>query len=70
MRQFEDLKYAFSFLGKFGPRSQNCCFNLRFGDQTNLSMQKSVVMFTFSALDQKYSFWAKLVQKIKIVIIN
>ena len=30
-------------------------------------MQNSMVMFTFSVLDQEYAFWANLVQKIKIV---
>ena len=30
-------------------------------------MQNSMVKFTFSVLDAFYSFWADLVQKIKIV---
>ena len=34
---------------------------------SNLNMQNSVVMFTFSNFDRKYHFWVKLVQKIKIV---
>ena len=30
-------------------------------------MRCSMVVFTFSALDQKYSFWANLYQKMKVV---
>ena len=33
---------------------------------SNLNMQNSVVMFTFSDFDCKYPFWVNLVQKIKI----
>ena len=29
-----------------------------------------MVMFTFSVLDRKYTFWADLVQKIKIAILS
>ena len=58
------------FLGKFGPKNQNCHFKLKFGSQTNSNMQDSVVLFTFSVLDWKHPFWANLVQKIKIVILT
>ena len=34
---------------------------------SNLNMQNSVVMFTFSNFDSKYHFWVILVQKIKNV---
>ena len=34
---------------------------------SDLNMQNSAVMFTFSNFDRKYHFWATLVQKIKIV---
>ena len=30
-------------------------------------MQNSIAVFKFSVLDEKYSFWANLVQKIKVV---
>ena len=30
-------------------------------------MQNSIVMFTFSAFDRKYPFWANLDQKVKII---
>ena len=44
------------FLGKFGPKNQNCHFKLKFGIQTNSNMQDSVVLFTFSVLDRKHPF--------------
>ena len=55
------------FLGKFGPKTQNCLFKVEFGSKTNSSMQNSVMTFIFRALDQKYIFWVNLVQKVKIV---
>ena len=45
------------FLGKFGPKNQNCQFKLKFGTQTSSNMQNLMVMFTLSVFDQKYSFW-------------
>ena len=55
------------FLGKFGPKNQNCHFKLKFGTCTNSNMQNSMVMFICSVFDQKYSFLANLVQKVKII---
>ena len=55
------------FLGKFGPKNQNCHFMLKFGTYTNLNMQNSMVMFTFSVFDREYLFWANLVQKVTII---
>ena len=55
------------FVGKFGPKIQNCKFKLKPGTQTNSNKQNSKVVSTFPVLDQKYPFWANLVQKIKIV---
>ena len=46
-------------LGKFGPKYQNCQFELKFGTYTNLNMQKSMMVFTFSVLDQKNLFFGK-----------
>ena len=37
---------------------------------TNLNMQNSMVMFSFFVIDQKYPFWANLVQKVKIVSLS
>ena len=55
------------FMGKFGSKNQNRQFKLEFGTQTNSNMHNSMVMITVSVLDRKHSFWANLVQKIKIV---
>ena len=51
------------FLGKFGPKTQNCQFKLKFGTQNNSKMQNSMVMFTFPLIDWKYLFSVNLVQK-------
>ena len=58
------------FLGKFGPKNQNCHFKLKFGTYTNSNMQNSMVMFIFLVFAWKYPFWANLVQKIKIVTLS
>ena len=58
------------FLGKFGPKNQNCHFKLKFGTNTNSNIQNSMLMFIFLVFDWKYRFWANLVQKIKIVILS
>ena len=55
------------FLGKFGPKNENCQFKLKFGTKTNLNKQNSMMMFTFSVFDQPYLSWANSVQKFKIV---
>ena len=47
---------------KFGPKNQNCQFQLKFDTYTNLNMQNSAVLFTFSVFDSKYLFdqiWSK-----------
>ena len=58
------------FLGKFGPKNQNCHFKLKFGTYTNSNMQNSMVMFILSVFDWKYPFWANLVQKVKIISLS
>ena len=35
------------FLGKFRPKNQNCLLKVKFGTQTNLNFQNSMVLFTF-----------------------
>ena len=45
------------FLGKFDPKTRNGQFKLKFGTQTKWNLQHSVVIFTFSVLNQKYPFW-------------
>ena len=54
------------FLGKFGPKIQNCLFKLKPGTETNSNMQNSMELLPFPGLDQKYPLWANLIQKIKI----
>ena len=45
--QFSYFRLKRSFLGKFGPKNQNCQFKLKFGTLTNSNKQKSMVSFTF-----------------------
>ena len=47
------------FLGKFGPKTPNCQFKLKFSIQINSNMQNFMVMFTFLAFDWKYIFLGK-----------
>ena len=51
-------------------KNQNCQIKLKFGTQTNSNMENSMVVFTFSGLNQKHFFWVNLVQKIKIVSLS
>ena len=57
------FNWKYLFLGKFGPKTQNYQFKLKFCTQTNPNMQISMVMFTFSLFDWKCLFWENLVQK-------
>ena len=68
--RFFHFKLEILFLGKFGSKYQNCQLKFKFGMQTNLKMQNSMVMFTFSVFDLKYLFCANMVQKIKIVSLS
>ena len=43
-------------MGKFGSINQNCQFKLEFGIYTNLNMQNSMVVLTFSVLYRKHFF--------------
>ena len=58
------------FLEKFDPKNPNCQFKLKFGTKTDPNMENSIVTFTFSVLDLKYTFWANLVQKVKVVSLS
>ena len=49
------------FFGKFDSKIQNSQLKLKFGTQTNSNMQNSMVIFNFSVLNWKYTFWANLV---------
>ena len=58
------------FLGKSSQKNRNCQFKLTFGTKTNSNMQNSIVIFTVFVSDWNYSFWANLVQKIKIISLS
>ena len=51
-------------------KNQSCQFKLKFGTETNLNLQNSMVQFSFSVLSQKHPFYANLVQKVKIVSLS
>ena len=55
------------FLGKFGWKSQDRQFEVKYGIRINSNMQNSMILLTVSILDQTHLFWANLVQTIKIV---
>ena len=57
-----------AFLGKFGPKSQNCQFKLIFATQSNSNIQNSMVLFTFSVLQRKHTFWTNLVERSKLLV--
>ena len=57
------LRPEIPFSGKFFPKNQNCPFKLKISTYTNSNGQNSIVVF-ISVFDQKYPFWARLVQKI------
>ena len=59
-----------SFLEKLGPKNRNCQFKLRFVTTTNSNMQNSMALFAFSVSDRKHSFWANLVQTIRLVSLS
>ena len=59
------------FLGKFGPKHQNCHFKLKFGTYTSSNMQNSMMIFIYLFFfDRKYPFWANLVQKVNSISWN
>ena len=57
------------FLRKYGPKKLSCQFKLKSGTYTNsnIEIESSIMMFTFSFLDHKYLFKANLVKKIEII---
>ena len=44
---FSVLDWKYPFLGKFGPKIQNCLFKVKYGTLTNSNMQNQMVIFTF-----------------------
>ena len=65
--QFFRFRPQIPFLGKFGPKYQNCQSFLKFGTWANSNMQCSMAMFNFSAFDWNYPFWVHLLQIMTIV---
>ena len=55
----KDANFQFQTGNKFGPKNQYCQSELKFGTYTNLNMQNSMVVFTFSMFNRKYLFWGK-----------
>ena len=58
------------FSDKFSPESQNYQFKLKFSTYNNSNMKTSIPLFTFFVIDQKLSFWANQVQKLKIISLS
>ena len=50
----------FLYFNNFGLKNQNCPYRLKFGTSTNPAMWNSMVIFSFSDLEQKYSFSTNL----------
>ena len=50
----------FLYFNSFGLENQNCPYRLKFGTSTNPAMWNSMVIFSFSDLEQKYSFSTNL----------
>ena len=57
-------------MGKFGPKYQHCQPQLKFRTKNNWNIRNARVVFTFSVLQRKYSFWANFVQKGIIVSLS
>ena len=57
------FRLGIAFLGKFGPKNENCQFQLKFGTKSNSNMKNPMVMFTLSIFERKYPFYCKFVSK-------
>ena len=69
--KFSVLDWKYSFFGKICCKESNLSVEeLKFGTQTKLNKQNSMVMFIFSFFDPEYRFWANLVPKLKIVCLK
>ena len=54
-------------LGKLGSKKLNYMIKMKHGAQSNSNMLNSMVMFACPVLKRKYTYWANLTKKIKIV---
>ena len=63
-------KYPFwaTFLGEFGPKNQNCQFELKIGTKTNANMKNSMVMVIFSVFDPKYPLFGNFFRNSKLFV--
>ena len=68
--RFFRFRLELPFLGKFGSRSQNYQFKLKFGTYSNSNIQNSTLLITFSVFDRKYHLWANLVQEVQIISLS
>ena len=56
------------FLNKFGPKNQNCQFELKFGNYTNSNMQNSMMVFAFPVLTGNSHFRQIWSQNLKLFV--
>ena len=57
------------FLGKFGPKNENCQFRLEFGTYSNANIKDSMVMLTLSVFGPKNSLlWQICFKKTKMFV--
>ena len=63
-------KYPFwaTFLDEFGPKNQNCQFELKIGTKTNANMKNSMVMVIFSVFDPKYPLFGNFFRNSKLFV--
>ena len=62
-----EISFLSSLLQK---RTTNCFFKLKYVSKTNSKILISMFMFTFTVFDPKYTFWAKLGQRVKFVLLR
>ena len=61
------MRLKTTVLGKHGPKSQYCQFELELNSSPIRICRIQMVIITFPVFDRKYTFSATLVQKFKIV---
>ena len=68
---FFGFNWKLPFWGFFFSSEDNFHFKLKFGTKTNPNIQISMMVFSFSIFDGKYTFGSNLIKKkIKIVSLN
>ena len=56
------------FLGKFCQKYHNCLIEIKFDIQSNSNILNLMVMFAYSFLNLKYSFWSIFFPKVKFFL--